>query len=110
MPGHPLLPAGTGAPESAWSLQRPQEQWREVITHVDESPGDVFALTGQLEEAREAWQASLAKVPIHDHIRQAYLHQPVGFVFTENKVFLSRLSLRLLLWNLDTLNRRTIHR
>jgi len=57
------------------SRQSQQEQWREVTTQVDESLGDVFALTGQLDEARAAYQEALAQVPMHDYIRQAHLHR-----------------------------------
>jgi tetratricopeptide (TPR) repeat protein len=61
--------------KAAWYPQTPLEQWREMTTHVHDSLGDVFTLTGQLEEARTAYQGALAQVPKHDYIRQAHLHR-----------------------------------
>jgi serine/threonine protein kinase/predicted ATPase len=61
--------------KGASSLQRPQEQWREVTTQVNESLGDVYTLIGQLEEARNAYLEALARVLTHEHIRQAHLHR-----------------------------------
>ncbi len=64
-----------GLLKGAWSPRTPQELWREVTSHVQDSLGDVFTLTGQLEEARTAYQEALAQVPMHDYIRQAHLHR-----------------------------------
>jgi serine/threonine protein kinase/tetratricopeptide (TPR) repeat protein len=61
--------------KGASSLQRSQDQWREVTMKVEESLGDVFVLIGQLEEARNAYLEALALVLTHDHIRQAQLHR-----------------------------------
>lgn len=55
-----------------------QEWERETATFLHEQVGDIFALTGNFDRARESYQNALSRVPEHHFIRQARLYRKIG--------------------------------
>jgi DNA-binding SARP family transcriptional activator/ATP/maltotriose-dependent transcriptional regulator MalT len=51
---------------------------QEIAARLHERMGDVLALTGQLEQARNAYEHALALIPILQQIWQARLHCKIG--------------------------------
>jgi tetratricopeptide (TPR) repeat protein len=52
--------------------------WRPTLGHIQESLGDVLALTGQQEEARAAYAQALARLPPDERLHRACIHRKVG--------------------------------
>ncbi len=58
--------------------QAPQEWKEETATFLHEQVGDIFALTGRFDPARESYQSALSHVPEHHPIWKARLYRKIG--------------------------------
>jgi hypothetical protein len=54
------------------------EPWRQALLHLQESLGDVLALTGQQEEARAAYDKALARLSPDERLHRACIRRKVG--------------------------------
>ncbi len=54
------------------------EDWRRALSRIQESLGDVLALTGQQEEARAAYSQALVRLPPEERLHQTSIHRKVG--------------------------------
>ncbi|MCK4900220.1 MAG: tetratricopeptide repeat protein, partial [Anaerolineales bacterium] len=63
----------------------PREEWPKIATQLHESLGDVLELTGQHDEARDAYESALVQISKHDPIWQARLHHKTGNVCREQR-------------------------
>jgi len=61
----------------AWAIVN-AEEWRQTAFLMHEPLADIFALTGQHEEARTIYQNTLQGTPEHDLIWRARLHRKIG--------------------------------
>jgi DNA-binding SARP family transcriptional activator len=57
-----------------------ETQW-EIAAHVYESLGDIFEVTGQLREARQAFQHAMTSLPAQEYIWQARLHRKTAKIW-----------------------------
>lgn len=58
--------------------QVPREWKEETATSLHEQVGDIFALTGRFDRARESYQSALSQVPEHQFVWQARLYRKIG--------------------------------
>jgi class 3 adenylate cyclase/tetratricopeptide (TPR) repeat protein len=63
----------------------PPKEWSRIATQLHESLGDVLELTGQHDEARDAYESALVQISKHDPIWQARLHHKTGNVCREQR-------------------------
>jgi len=59
---------------------RQERQW-EIAAHVYESLGDIFEVTGQLQEARQAFQHAMTSLLPQEYIGQARLHRKTAKIW-----------------------------
>ncbi len=65
-----------------------QIQWQqEVSTALYERMGDIFALTGQHDEARDAYQQTLTYVPVEQQIARARLHRKIAKTWAAQRLY-----------------------
>jgi tetratricopeptide (TPR) repeat protein len=65
-----------GSPGNA----RQATQW-EIAAHIYESLGDIFEVTGQLQEARQAFQHAMTSLLPQEYIGQARLHRKMAKIW-----------------------------